>query len=175
LRSKGVVDKENNILKKETMLTVAQNLRIAIDAAKPRLLSITEAKASEKPYPDKWSIKEILGHIVDSASNNHQRIVRMQEVADIGTFSYEQMHWVSSQHYQSEPWNDLVNVWFYYNKHLAHIIEHIKAGSLNNTCDIDYAEPATLRFVAEDYVRHLQHHLDQIFSDADPRERTKWM
>lgn len=157
------------------MLNVAKDLRKAIDAARPRLLSIAESEASDKPYPDKWSIKEILGHMVDSASNNHQRIVRMQEIADIGTFSYAQLHWVTSQHYQSEPWHDLVNVWFFYNKHLAHIIEHANPASLNNTCDMDYPAPATLRFVAEDYVRHLQHHLQQIFSDADPRARTKWM
>lgn len=157
------------------MLTVAQHLRGAIEAAKPRLLSLTESHASEKPYPDKWSIKEILGHLVDSASNNHQRIVRMQQVTDLGTFSYEQMHWVKSQRYNAERWDDLVNVWYYYNKHLAHIIEHIDPKSLTNVCDMDYGKPMTLQFVAEDYVRHLRHHLDQIFSDADPRERTKWM
>jgi len=157
------------------MLTVAQHLRDTIDAAKPRLLSITESRASEKPYPDKWSIKEILGHLVDSASSNHQRIVRMQESRDIGTFSYEQVHWVDSQHYRSEKWDDLVNLWYYYNKHLAHIIEHIDPGSLNNVCDVDYGKSVTLQFVAKDYLRHLQHHLDQIFSDADPRERAKWM
>ncbi|MBI1805368.1 MAG: DinB family protein [Ignavibacteria bacterium] len=159
----------------QIMLAVAQHLRETIDGAKPRLLSIAESRASEKPYPGKWSIKEILGHLVDSASNNHQRIVRMQEVADIGAFSYAQMHWVSSQHYRSEQWNDLVNMWYFYNKHLAHIIEHIDPKSLTNVCDMDYLKPATLQFVAEDYIRHLQHHLDQIFSDADPRERAKWM
>lgn len=157
------------------MFTVAQHLRETIDGAKARLLSITESRASEKPYPDKWSIKEILGHLVDSASNNHQRIVRMQEVADLGTFSYEQMHWVNSQHYGTERWNDLVNIWYYYNKHLAHIIENIDTKSLTNVCDMDYGKPMTLQFVAEDYVKHMQHHLDQIFSDADPRKRTKWM
>ena len=158
-----------------TISTVAQHLRESIETAKPRLLSLIESRASEKPYPDKWSIKEILGHLVDSASTNHQRIVRMQAASDIGAFSYEQMHWVNSQHYQSERWDDLVNVWYFYNKHLAHIIEHINPVSLTSVCDIDYGKPMTLQFIAEDYVRHLQHHLDQIFSGADPRERTKWM
>jgi DinB family protein len=158
-----------------TTSTIAQHLREAIETAKPRLLSIVEKRASEKPYPDKWSIKQILGHLVDSASTNHQRIVRMQAAPDIGAFAYEQMHWVNSQHYQSERWDDLVNVWYFYNKHLAHIIEHINPASLTNVCDMDYDKPKTLQFVAEDYVRHLQHHLDQIFSDDNPRERTKWM
>lgn len=158
----------------KTMLTVAQDLREVIDAAKPRLLSIPESRASEKKYRDKWSLKEILGHLVDSASTNHQRIVRMQELPDIGAFSYSQKHWAQCQHYQSEQWNAVVNLWYFYNRHLAHIIEHIDPRSLGNTCDIDYPEPATLQYVAEDYVRHLQHHLDQIFSDADPRMRAKW-
>jgi hypothetical protein len=158
----------------KTMLTVAQDLREAIDGAKPRLLSIPESHASEKEYPDKWSIKEILGHLVDSASTNHQRIVRMQEQPDIGALSYSQLHWVKCQHYQSEQWNALVNMWYFFNRHLVHIIEHIDPGSLQNLCDIEYPEPATLQFVAEDYVRHLQHHLDQIFSDVDPRKRTRW-
>jgi hypothetical protein len=155
--------------------TIALHLSQAIDAAKPRLLSMGESHASEKPYPDKWSIKEILGHLVDSSSNNHQRIVRMQEVANLGIFSYEQMHWVKSQHYQAEQWGDLVNVWYYSNRHLAHIIEHIDPKSLTNVCDIDYGNPMTLQFVVEDYLKHMQHHLDQIFSGADPRDRAKWM
>ena len=157
------------------MLTVAQHLREVIHAAKPRLLAITESRASEKPCPDKWSIKEILGHLVDSASNNHQRIVRMQESDNIGKFSYDQVHWVTSQHYATEKWDDLVNAWYFYNAHLAHVIEHIDPKSLNNMCDVDYGKSMTLLVVAEDYLKHLHHHLGQIFSDADPRERTKWM
>jgi|SRR5437867_5066421 len=159
----------------KTVTTVSLDLTETIDAAKPRLLSMTESRASDKPYPDKWSIKEILGHLVDSASNNHQRIVRMQEVENIGTFSYAQVHWVNSQRYRSEPWTDLVNGWYYFNKHLAHVIGHVDPKSLTNLCDMDYGEPKTLQFVIEDYVIHMRHHLDQIFSDGDPRERVKWM
>ena len=157
------------------MIIVARHLQEIINDTKPRLLSISENRAAEKPYSEKWSIKETLGHLIDSASSNHQRIVRMQAMPDIGQFSYEQLHWVNSQHYKSEPWTDIVNLWYFYNKHLSHIIGHIDPKSLNSLCDIDYSKPVTLQFVAEDYVRHLQHHLDQIFSDADPRKRKKWM
>ena len=156
------------------MNEVAMKLRVTVDDAKVRLLALTDQQASAKPFADKWSIKEIIGHLVDSASNNHQRFVRMQEVRDMGAFSYEQEHWVNCQRYQTERWEDLVNMWYSYNRHLAHVIEHINPAALGNTCDIGYPKPATLQYVAEDYLRHMKHHLDEIFSGADPRQRKKW-
>ena len=156
-------------------MTVPQDLKRLIDEAKPRLAAITESRASAKPHGEKWSLKEILGHLLDSATNNRQRIVRMQEQPHINTFTYEQDHWVSSQHYQSEPWPALVEFWYLYNAHLAHMMTHVDPAALSHTCDIGYAAPATLTFVMEDYVRHLRHHLDQIFADADPRERKQWV
>jgi hypothetical protein len=156
------------------MKATALQLREIIDNARPRLMHLSIDQVSAKPYDEKWSVKEILGHLLDSASNNHQRIVRMQEVPDIGKFVYSQTHWVISQHYRSEPWDDLVNAWYFANRHLAFVIEHVNPTSLTNVCDMGYPKPATLQFVAEDYVRHVQHHIDQIFSNADPRERSKW-
>jgi hypothetical protein len=136
---------------------------------------MTEARAAEKPFPDKWSLKETLGHLIDSVANNHQRIVRMQESPDIGAFSYSQQHWVSSQHYQDESWQDMVELWYRYNAHLAHVISRVDPVSLDHVCDVGHARPSPLRFIIEDYVRHLEHHLGQIFSDADPRSRAAWV
>jgi len=152
----------------------SQRLANVISSAYQRLRAITETAASDRPYPDKWSLKELLGHLIDSASNNHQRIVRMQELPDIGTFRYSQLHWVSSQKYHLEPWNDLVELWYRYNRHLAHVIAHTNPGSLSNVCDVGEKEPVTLEFIVSDYVRHLEHHLDQLFSGDDPRQRKRW-
>ncbi len=157
------------------MIESAQLLKSKIDAAKPKLLMIPDARAGEKPYPDKWSLKEILGHLTDSAANNHQRIVRMQQSPDIGKFGYEQQRWVAIQQYASEPWPELVDFWYMFNAHLAHVIAHVDQGSLKNTCDMGYSKPATLRFVIEDYIRHVEHHLDQIFSETGPKERKVWV
>jgi hypothetical protein len=157
------------------MNQVAQHLRKLIDDARPRLLSLKEAKVSEKPYAEKWSLKEILGHLIDSASNNHQRFVRMQLQPDIGKFSYEQERWNSIQKYSLERWADIVELWSLYNIHLAHLIEHVDPGTLENTCDIDYPNPANLRFVMENYVQHVEHHLEQILSGTGPNERKKWV
>ena len=157
------------------MIESSARLKQTIDEARPRLLSISERAASDKPFPDKWSLKEVLGHLCDSATNNRQRIVRMQGKADIGTFVYDQKVWVTSQHYQSEPWEQLVEFWYLYNAHLAHIIAHVDRGALGHLCDMGYAKPATLKFVIEDYIRHVDHHLGQIFTDAGPMEREIWV
>ena len=157
------------------MRSVAAQLSETVHTAKPRLLAISDARASEKPYADKWSLKETLGHLVDSAANNHQRIVRMQETRDIGVFTYTQQHWVDSQKYQSQRWDAIVELWFHYNVHLAHIIGEVDSRTLEHVCDMGYASPATLAFVIEDYLRHVKHHLAQLFSDKDPREREKWI
>ncbi len=157
------------------MHSVADRLLETVRAAKPRLLAISEARASEKPYAEKWSVKEILGHLVDSAANNHQRIVRMQEARDIGAFRYAQEHWVESQKYNSRPWDAIVELWFQYNCHLAHVIGEVNPKALEHVCDMGYARPAPLAFLIEDYLRHLEHHLAQIFSQHDPRARATWV
>ena len=156
------------------MRRVADRLLEIVHTAKPRLLAISEARASERPYAEKWSVKEILGHLVDSAANNHQRIVRMQDARDMGVFRYAQEHWVESQKYQSRPWEAIVELWFQYNCHLAHVIGEVDPKTLEHVCDMGYPAPATLAFVIEDYLRHLQHHLAQVFSNRDPREREQW-
>ncbi len=153
--------------------TAADELSQLIDDTRSRLLAIAPSKAAEKPYPDKWSIQEIIGHAIDSALNNHQRIVRLQQ-SDIGRWVYDQEHWVAAQRYQEEDWKELVQLWYSCNRHLAHVIRSIDPAALDRTCDMGYPKPATLRFVAEDYVRHLRHHLDQIFDTADARSRKRW-
>ncbi len=157
------------------MKDVAQVLKKKIDDAKPKLLALSEERASEKPYADKWSLKETLGHLLDSATNNHQRIVRMQQVPDIGRLTYDQLRWVRINAYATEPWREMVEFWYLFNAHLAHVIAHVDPATLENTCDMGYAKPAPLRFVIEDYVRHLEHHLGQIFAEGDPRDREKWV
>ena len=157
------------------MIDASRALRQTAETARTSLLSIGDERASDKPDPGKWSFKEILGHLVDSAANNHQRIVRMQERPDIGTFTYSQQHWVSSQHYHDRPWAELVELWYQLNRHLAHVIAHVDPASLSHSCDMGYAAPATLSFVAEDYVRHVRHHVEQILGDSDPRQRRKWV
>ncbi|MBK7939500.1 MAG: DinB family protein [Lewinellaceae bacterium] len=146
------------------MNKIAKNLSAAIESARPRLLLLNETDAAHKPAPEKWSPKEILGHLIDSAANNHQRFVRAQAgVTNLQPYRYTQDQWVGLQHYQSADWQTLVSLWYFYNAHLAHVITNIRPEFADSQLDV-WNEPATLRFVAEDYVRHLNHHLTQIFS-----------
>ena len=95
-------------------------------AATPlRLADISEADASHPPAPGRWSKKEILGHLIDSAANNHQRFVRAQLAPSVVDPSYQQEQWVATQGYAAEPWPDLVNLWLLYNRHLLHIIRGV--------------------------------------------------
>ena len=144
------------------LASVANDLAGAVDAAAPELRAIDDAVASRKLKPDVWSVKEILGHLVDSASNNHQRFVRAPLGGELTFPGYEQNGWVASQDYQTKPWRDLVDLWVLYNHHLAHVIRRIPDAAANVRCRIGADEPITLSSLAQDYLGHLRHHLEQI-------------
>jgi len=127
-----------------------------------RLATISDEIASYKPAENRWSRKEILGHLIDSAVNNHLRFVGAQFDPALVTASYEQERWVSAQSYATEPWPDLVNLWLFLNRHLSHVIRNIPPETLSHTLSIGGRPAATLSFVIEDYIRHMEHHLSQI-------------
>lgn len=136
-------------------------LSSVIELALPHLSDVSEQIAAQKPAPHKWSKKEILGHLIDSAANNHQRFVRLQLEREIGLPGYEQDGWVRINRYQDTPWSDLITLWAAYNRHLARVIESLDPSSLGHVWHSPEGDK-TLEFIATDYVRHLRHHLAQI-------------
>ena len=142
--------------------TAIEDLRTTLDASSREMASFSEEEASEKPAPDKWSKKEAMGHLIDSAANNHQRFVRAQLSAELKLPGYEQSAWVSTQQYQNESWQALLQLWRSYNLHILHIVSAIPESALHNFCFIGANEPVTLEFLIQDYVRHLKHHIEQI-------------
>jgi hypothetical protein len=142
-------------------LAAAQELRALIDESEAKFLSIADSDAGRSPGPGKWSRKQIIGHLIDSAANNHQRFIRQQLAPELHFPGYQQNEWVALNHYASRPWAELVALWVSYNRHLAHVIEHLDPAALPHiwdSGDLRY----TLEFVATDYVVHLRHHLAQI-------------
>jgi hypothetical protein len=142
--------------------SVGRELRQAIDSALPKLRSISDRQADHPRAPGKWCPKQIIGHLIDSAANNHQRFVRAQQGAALTLPGYGQEHWVRCQHYLDRSWDDVVNLWHAYNAHLAHVIGRIPEDQRTVRCTIGANAPVTLEFLAHDYVQHLRHHLGQI-------------
>lgn len=144
------------------MKNVAEELRQVLAESSEALARLSEKECGERTAPDKWSKKEVLGHLIDSASNNHQRFVRAQLIPELKLAGYEQEGWVQTQGYHDESWTELVQFWKFYNLHLVHLIGTIPEAVIHNRIVIGDNEPVTLEFVVQDYVRHLKHHLKQI-------------
>jgi hypothetical protein len=127
-----------------------------------RLVDLPDDAVAFKPTPNRWSKKEILGHLIDSAANNHQRFVRAQSNSRLEFPNYEQEFWVSTQSYATESWPDLVNLWLLLNRHLLHVVKMMPAAVLSNECVIGGRPAVTLEALAADYLRHVDNHLAQL-------------
>jgi len=142
-------------------LEAARELRGIVADCEPKFLALADGDAGRSPGPEKWSRKQILGHLIDSAANNHQRIIRLQTTPELHFPGYQQNDWVRLNHYAARPWSDLVTLWAVYNRHLADAIEGIVPATLGNIWAWEEGR-FTLEFIATDYVRHLRHHVEQI-------------
>jgi hypothetical protein len=140
----------------------AGKLRSIVEEETPRLLGISEEDAARRPAPGKWCRKEILGHLIDSAANNQQRFLRARLAEELRFPGYAQDDWVSRQGYAEEEWSALVDLWASCNMHLSHVIARLPKEDLAAVCRIGTGEPMSLGCMIEEYVRHLEHHLQQI-------------
>lgn len=129
----------------------------------PALLSaIDEQEFSFKVREDRWSKKQILGHLIDSATNNHHRFVRGQ-FEDVPSISYDQNLWNKHSYYQEADTKQLIIFWEHYNRHLLMLINHLPEPLLGNRVRTGLQQH-TLAFFIDDYVIHLEHHLKQLVS-----------
>lgn len=145
--------------------------------ATARLQGISQDQSSGDVAADNWRPIEILGHLVDSAANNHQRFVRAQFTDDLVFPGYEQNGWVDVQKYCESSWPELVQLWSSYNLHLRHLASVIPNNILTKPREkhnldqiafkqVDKNEATTLEYFIRDYVDHLRHHLNQILGEG---------
>jgi len=135
-------------------------LEYIINLTPKMLTEISEESMSTKPSPTKWSKKEIIGHLIDSATNNHQRFVRGQ-FENIPEISYDQNNWNEFSFYNQIESKQIISFWTIYNKQIIEIIKRIPKENLEKQIKIGN-NILTLEFLIIDYVEHLEHHLKQI-------------
>jgi hypothetical protein len=138
-----------------------QQLRSIIDNYRNQLESLHEDEWAYKPNPAKWSRKEILGHLIDSAQNNIRRFI-VPQYEDVPKIVYAQDTWVAASNYQSYLTNDLITLWLLLNRHICMVLQNIPAGMEERLCDAN--EIHSIKWIAEDYNKHLLHHLHQILN-----------
>jgi hypothetical protein len=148
-------------------------LTSTIDEAVALLATLPERLVRWRPAPGAWSAKEIIGHLIDSAANNHRRFVQAESQANLVFAGYAQDEWVRAQAYDDAPWSELLALWSSYNRHLAHVMAAIPASVRyrqhreHNLHEIGWQRfpadsPATLDDLMRDYVGHLRHHVAQV-------------
>lgn len=146
------------------MKDISEELNNIIETVEPQLHRFDDVDTGVKSTPDDWSKKEILGHLIDSAANNHQRFVRaVYNVADRFP-TYKQTKWIEIQRYNEIPWEALIAFWVAYNRHLSHVIRCIPIDAEAALCNIGMEEPASLNYIAKDYLCHMRHHLKDILN-----------
>lgn len=141
--------------------------------ALPVLKSVLEADAAIKPAPEKWSKKEVLGHLVDSAYHNHQRFLIAGLQENLIFNGYDQVAWVVKNRYQSRGWEEIIGTWMMANNHLVKLLEGIPESQLLATTTVHNFDRICMRrlppkamtslsYLVEDYLFHIEHHLVQI-------------
>lgn len=153
---------------------IAADLRAAIEEGAALFAGAGEDVTARRPAPGKWSAREVIGHLIDSACNNQRRfIINQGNVERLIVDPYEQNEWVERSGYADTAGAELVATWIAYNRHIARVLEAIPDAALNRPLGplagyrFPYRAPpatdhATLGYLAEDYVAHIRHHLKQI-------------
>ena len=148
------------------MREVTERLNYLIEALPIRVKQFSEQEFSAQ-ISNKWSKKEILGHLCDSATNNHHRFLKIQyESQPFEIVPYNQNNWVSIQNYQAIPIFEIVSFWTTLNRHIVRVISEIPKDKLLYLCDIGDSRFITLTELIQDYLRHMNHHLRQIFGTS---------
>lgn len=143
------------------MKVLALELETIIDEYLPQLSAVSEIELLYKPFPSKWSKKEIIGHLIDSAQNNIRRII-ITQYEENTTIIYKQDKWVAINDYQHCQLPNLIELWYLLNKQMCCIWKNTPAEMAQRYCNTDALH--TIEWLALDYIKHLKHHLHQVLN-----------
>lgn len=142
------------------MQSIIDQLHFWINKIPEDFRQMSEIEISQRPAPQKWSKKEILGHLCDSAINNLERFIKIQyEKEPLILTPYDQVHWVKIQGYQELPLNEVMNLWVSLNKKIIYVIKNIPNEKLALQCGFENNQRMTLQWLIQDYLEHMEHHL----------------
>lgn len=141
------------------MEKLSKELDKLIDDYRLKLKGLKDENASLKPSPEKWSKKEIIGHLVDSAQNNLRRFI-VTQYEEKPKIVYQQDFWVKSINYKEWDLEHLIHLWYFTNKQIVHVLENMPAKTSDKLCETQALH--SLSWLATDYILHLKHHLHQV-------------
>jgi hypothetical protein len=143
-------------------MDLSEFLRETIERELPCLRALPENLSAAPRGAGKWSPREELGHLIDSAANNHLRFVGGAATPEYRGPGYAQDEWVRIHGYRDMPWEEIVDFWFRYNRLLVRVVAAIPAEAMAHVCIVSTYAPMSLGELIEDYVVHMQHHIDQL-------------
>jgi hypothetical protein len=150
------------------MKNVAAELNGLIEDYAKKFTKISDQEFSAKPLPNKWSKKEVVGHLIDSAQNNLRRFIVSQYESTPPKITYEQDFWVNTNGYQQMSSADVVALWKLMNERIVAVLTNMPEKNYKRNSDTGKQEAQlhTLKFLAEDYVKHLKHHINQVIPNS---------
>ena len=146
------------------MKEVALDLQAIIDRYSVEFGKMAEETLAHKPGSEKWSKKEVIGHLIDSAQNNLRRFIVCQYEPTPPKIVYEQDFWVNANDYQNRSAKEVITLWRLVNLQIVHVLSGMAVNNYQKPCDTGREEEKlhTLEWLASDYVKHLKHHINQI-------------
>lgn len=148
---------------------LANDFSARLASAESDLKVLTELEASDSYKPDAWTRKQVLGHLIDSAINNHVRFVMAALDGEYSGPAYHAQGWVAMHDYANMLWSDLIELWKVHNGLLTRVVWQIPEDKLTAECRIGSDQPVTLRYVIEDYLHHMEEHITEITESQAPR------
>lgn len=148
-----------------SIVKFADELSEMVERAAGELRAFDGDERRTSSHSNSWTAKQILGHLIDSAANNHHRFVRAQDTEELKFPPYDPRSWVRRHDYDAMAWTEIVELWRLYNKLLSHVVARIDSRNLDTPCWVDWPgrpDPIPLGSVMKEYLSHLRHHLDQL-------------